>query len=450
MALAQLVKAWDGANRAQFVAAWVDPSPGTPEFDSPADRGTLDIPNCSYADNLFTFRNRWDQSGGTSGARFMYARITGVLGLTPQFRMTIDNLDGVTNPASQFAFSYDNITWERFSNRGTAATYFSFSHNSPFTQNTVYVAIWPAWPTGRTLGWIQGLVGTGYVGDTPSAADFVFETRTATVNELGDAIAATPLYAFKIAAPGTTAPDGSPRRNMVLMAGVHASEDVGNFCLKGAIEFLVSEDPQAATIRSWFNTFVYPVVASAGRKGGSGRSDFQSGYMKYDVNREWDNALLETLVKHKAAITADTGGEIAVFMDFHGTTAQAYRYDYYDTRTDFAAWAAAVQTFIPGLVQTQLDVGGTSVEWAVDTFSPSVAIIHENPYIRGGNITQAFIEQSGADHMRAVALLASQGYFGQNLEVEGVVNAIDEALDFAIVEAVVSDAGSQVIVTMMG
>jgi hypothetical protein len=448
MALAQLIKAWDGAGRAQFVAAFAEPS--AISFSSPLDRGTLDIPNCSYTDGLFTFRNRWDQSHGTNGARFLYAKISGVLGLTPQFRMLIDNLDGVTSPSSRFAFSYDNTTWERFTNRGSTSTYFSFSNSTPFTQNDVFVAIWPAWPVGRTSKWIPGLAASGYVGQTPSTTDFIFNTRSATVNELGATIAANHLYAFKVSAPGSTAPDGAPKRNMVLMAGVHASEDVGNFCLKGAVEFLVSEDPQAATIRSWFSVFVYPLVATAGRMGGSGRSDFQAGYMRTDVNREWDSSVMETLVKHKAAILADTGGEVAVFMDFHGTTAQEYRYDYTDSRIDHSAWMAAVRTFIPGLVQTQSSIAGSSITWATDTFSPSISIIHENPYIRGGIITQAYIEQGGADHMRAVALLASQGYFGENLEVEGAVNAIDEALDFAIVEAVVSDAGSQVIVTMMG
>lgn len=426
MALAQLIASWDAGGRAQFSADFAEPS--TPTFSSPPDRGTLDIPNCSYSGNVFTFRSRWDNTANSTGARFLFARIDGVLGLTPSFQLVRANLGVAMAASAKFVYSYDLVTWTPFSNRGTTSTYFTFGDSAPFSEDTVYVALWAAWPTGRTLPWIQSLRGPGYVSDTPSSTDFIFDTRDATVNESGVAITATNLYAFKVSNNLATAPDGAAKRRMVMFSGVHGSEDVGNYCLKGAVQFLVSEDAQAQTIRQWFDVFVYPLVASAGRKGGSTRGDFQSGFMTADVNRSWNGSTFETVVKHKAAVQVDTGGEAAVFFDFHGTHQDALPHSAYLPSTDQASWQNAIRVYIPDLRQVLLSGSGYSLDWIESALSPSIAIIPE--YVYGyANTNQAGAEAYGANHMRAIALLAEQGYFGADYTVEGSLSVLDDALD---------------------
>jgi hypothetical protein len=430
--LAQLVPSWDSGGRAQLVASFAAASPSTPEFSSPPDRGTLDIANCSYASNVFTFKVRWDNTNNSTGGRFLFALLSGVNGLTPVVRVERSNFGISLSNSWKFVFSYDGTTWTQMTNRSSDATYYIASHSSPFAANFVYVALFPAWQTGRTLPFIQSIEGSGYVSDTTSSTGYIFETRAATTNEAGSAVTATSLYAFKVSDGATNAPDGAPKRNMVLISGVHASEDIGNYALKGALEFLVSEDPEATTLRRWFNTFVYPVVASAGRKGGGTRGDYQSGYMTTDINRQWLTSNFETLVKHKAAILADTGGAAEVFMDFHGTVAQNYNYDFYETGNDVSAWTAAIRTYIPGLTILAQDDAGTSSEWAMSGLSPTFSIISEHA-IGSSDVLQATVEANGAAHMRAVALLAADEYFGPTLVVSGDLSARETGQDTAVI-----------------
>lgn len=438
--LAQFVPAWDSGSKAQFVPMWVEA--GTPTFSSPADRGTLDLVNCSYVDNIFTFRSRWDNTANSAGARFLFARISGVLGMTPEIRLVRANLGITVATASRFVFSYDGITWIPFTNRSTTTAHYICSNDSAFVEDSVFVALWPAWPVGRTLPWIESLLGSGYVSNTPSTTGFVFNVRSATVNEIGEPITATPLYAFKVGSSGL-APDGSSKRNMVMMAGVHASEDVGNYSLKGAVEFLVSEDPQAQLLRSWFNTYVYPVVASAGRKGGSTRGDFQTGYMKADINRNWEGSTFETLEMHKVAILADTGGEAEVFFDFHGDMLNTQPSSAYVAATDQATWQTAIRTYIAGLRQDLLTDSGYSVDWAETALSPSIAIIGE--YIYGsGNTNQVGAETYGANHMRAIALLANQEYFGTDVGITGTVTVVESGFDTVRATATLIDVQATV------
>jgi len=398
------------ASTVTVTATVANPNPLTPTFSSPDDRGTLDLPNSSYAGGVFTFQSRWDRTANSAGARFMFAQVDGVLGQAPAFRLARANLGLSIGASSKFAFSYDGITWERFSNRSSDAAYFIWSHNAAFTANRVYVSVWPAWTTGRTLPWIQSLVGSGYVGSTTSSSGFVFETRTETVDELGDVVTATPMYAFKISTPGL-APDGNPKRKVVLISGVHGSEDAGNYALKGAVEYLVANDPQAGVARAWFDFYVYPLVSSAGRKGGGTRGDFQSGYMTGDTNRNWTNSTFETLVKHKAAILAATGGSVSVFIDFHGDVTENTGYNLYEAGNDNVAWAAALGAYEPTFTIDPSSFAGTSISWAQGALAPDLSLIAEFGYITV-DTPQLQQETAGANHIRALALLADQRFFG--------------------------------------
>ncbi len=398
------------ASTVMVIATPANANPPSPTFSSPDDRGTLDLPNSSYAGGVFTFQSRWDRTANSAGARFLFAQVDGVLGQAPVFRLRRTNLGLTIGANSRFAFSYDGITWERFANRSSDASHYIWSHNAAFAASRVYVSLWPAWTTGRTLPWIQSLVGTGYVSDTTSSSGFVFGTRTETVDELGDVVSATPMYAFRISTPGL-APDGNPKRKVVLISGVHGSEDVGNYALKGAVEFLVADDLRAAVARAWFDFYVYPLVSSAGRKGGGTRGDFQSGYMTGDTNRNWSNPMFETLVKHKAAILADTGGSASVFIDFHGDVTENNGYNLYESGSDFVAWAAALHVYEPTFTIDPSNFAGTSISWAQGALSTDLSLIAEFGYITV-DTPQLQQETAGANHIRALVLLADQKFFG--------------------------------------
>ena len=150
--------------------------------------------------------------------------------------------------------------------------------------------------------------------------------------------------------------------------------------LKGAVEFLVSADAQAVMVRDWFDIFVYPLVASAGRAGGATRTDFEDLAKSTDVNRAWTSSALETITKHKAAILADAGATVAVLFDFHGHMTSS-NLDYDDNPATLSKWATAVQTYIPGLSTIGWDEPTSSTGWALTSKATEYPIVSEHTYV---------------------------------------------------------------------
>lgn len=388
-----------------------------------ADRGTVDLANSSVTPNGTTptifIRNRWF-ADNSSGARASFFHVTGVNGMTPVFEVDRSNME-LSNATNKFLWSYTGAlgSWQEFTTttRETTPNVYRSSNASAFTQDTVYVSMQYPWRIGYTLPWIQSLESSGFISYAPSgAASYQFETRSATTNGsaagVGDVIPAQPLYSFKISSGAGSAPDGNPKRKMVLGAGMHAAEDVGNYALKGAVEFLVSADAQAASVRSWFDIFVYPCYASAGRAGGATRNDFENNYKSEDVNRAWDDLpILETVAKHKAAILADAGSTIDVLFDFHGDYTSAM-YDYFSSSVGKrSVWQNAIQQYIPGHTVTQFDTVGTIGVWAYGSKGAAFAVTPEHAY--GVTLNLANVAAYGANHIKAVAYLIAQGEWGQ-------------------------------------
>jgi hypothetical protein len=383
---------------------------------NPADRGTIDLSNSSITPNGSTpqinIKNRYIGDANTTGARFTYGRLTGVNGMTPVIKVDRSNME--ISASAQFLWSTTGLkgSWTPFANFTSDASFFTVSHNVAFTSDTIYFASNNPWPVGYTLPWIQSLEASGFVSPAPSGAgSYQFETRSATTNGatagVGDVIAAQPLYSFKISSGAGNAPDGFPKRSLVLMAGTHAAEDVGNYALEGAVAFLTSADAQAVTVRNWFNVYVYPLTATAGRAGGGQRNDFENTLKTTDVNREWPNATLETVNKHKTAIQTDAGSTLAMLLDFHGThLSNEGAYDWYNGLSQ-ARWTTAIRTYWAALEIRSNGTAGLASKWSVDSKSANHGVSPEYPY--HNNEVMASLLSYGESHMRAVAYLADAG-----------------------------------------
>jgi len=108
------------------------------------------------------------------------------------------------------------------------------------------------------------------------------------------------------------------KRGVALTARVHPGETVGSHMLRGAVEFLLSDDPQALALRKSFVFKVVPMLNPDGVRYGN----YRCSLLGVDLNRRWLNpskALHPTVfyTKRMLQVFAEEH-QVAFFCDFHG------------------------------------------------------------------------------------------------------------------------------------
>ncbi len=384
----------------------------------------------------------------SSQTRWMHplAKITGVNGARPTFRFNRyrPDVDGGYHYSGWDAtrrpmFSYDLETWYYFDNTTVNNTgdintgTIEFRHDTAFTANTVYVSRGRVRTVTQCGAWIDGLESLypTLIHSVPSnTSGFVSATYTAQTDELSRSISAQPLYAFMVSDSSLTPADGSDKGTVVLVAGVHAAEDQGNWTLEAAVEFLLSADVKAQNVRRHFNTYVYPMLNAPGRAGGGWRGSFTQGTAGIDdLNRHFSDALpssLEIIQLPRTAMETDLPSVVHVAIDFHGQQLDDYGI-YTDTGDTYqAAFDSALEAYMgAGAVG---DVGESNAGfvpvWFRNTRSTRFAITSElgDP----APITDANIVTWGESHIKAISDLLDSG---------GIVLNVIEATPATIVLA---------------
>jgi hypothetical protein len=122
------------------------------------------------------------------------------------------------------------------------------------------------------------------------------------------------FYGYKI----TDSSTGGPKQKVVMISGNHNTEWSGGWSLQGALDFYVSDDPQADFLRKNTELYVYPMVNPDGRYTLAGRSNPELRAMDlFDHNRVWNLTGISTIDILTAAMIADTGGAVDYYFDFH-------------------------------------------------------------------------------------------------------------------------------------
>lgn len=108
------------------------------------------------------------------------------------------------------------------------------------------------------------------------------------------------------------------KRGVVLTARVHPGETVGSHMLRGAVEFLLSDDPEAVALRTAFVFKVVPMLNPDGVRYGN----YRCSLLGVDLNRRWLNpskTLHPTVfyTKRMLQVFAEEH-QVAFFCDFHG------------------------------------------------------------------------------------------------------------------------------------
>ena len=260
----------------------------------------------------------------TNGWRWMYFQATGIDNAQPVF--SIDQAFAGGNSALNshaMVYSYDNENWQFFDNNQRSGNLYTFSNNSAFTNDEVYVAYAQPYSYGRSAAhtatvlaspWAEPTVSgdaNGVIGQTPLAFD-----------DLDRLVPRRDIFAYRITNPATDSP--TPKRKVVLTTGLHSGEVLGTHTYEGLINWLISDDSRAASLRDEVEFFAYPTLNAAGRFAGTSRATVENP--NEDPNRLWHPTLWATHEDIRAngeAMLADVvstpGTEVEAFIDFHST-----------------------------------------------------------------------------------------------------------------------------------
>lgn len=358
---------------------------------------------------------------GTPGYEVFYAKVTGVAGKRPNWKVRYYETPSTTildrwnfQSTQRFMWSYDQVTWNYFDTHALSADNLNidFKENADFTGDTVYVCSIRPYTGTMTAALVSSLASSypSYVSMPPSSAglSYVSDTMGTQTDERGRTIPAQPLYSLRISDDTQQPADGSVKRIGIMIAGQHASEDVGNWMLKGAVEFLCGSDPKAIAARKNFEWYIYPMTNPMGRYGGHWRGDFNSVNPTYDTNRHWVTTPgIESTTKTMAAITTDLGTrKPSVFFDFHGGYSGNF---IYSGSTLYSAFLTKMLVYTAGITTFGDNPVNSSCYWAANTRTAPLATFIESS--RDLTWTETQTTDYGATVIKSVSDLYTDGAF---------------------------------------
>jgi hypothetical protein len=323
--------------------------------------------------------------------KWVYFRASGVSGQAVQFRIGDDFTTGGSNLNNHaMVYSYDQQTWHFFDNnqRQSSLGRYSFSNNTAFTQNEVYVAYGLPYPTSRVDDKVAEWDATPYVAPLTSGfGSLVIGQSPGGIDDIGRSIAGQSLYGFQITDSSSTA----SKQKIVLLGGTHANETVGNWTLEGLVDFLVSDDLRAAQLRQRADFYVYPMSNPDGRYAGMNRTTVQ--VQDEDPNRVWDSASnyngqtdIRTIGQ---SMRFDTGGDVDYFIDFHSTVNKnevPYHFGYILSPMQSSPFWQAVLDREPELItQGASLVDFTGAKFGRDELGAEVSFTFETQFMPGEN-----------------------------------------------------------------
>ncbi len=336
------------------------------------DGGCLNVPNCvidpgdANTEPTITLAGRynWPQDPNQWAWLMFYA--DGVGTKKPTFKIKTNIIEGTLYPETpaRLVYSYDQLTWYFFDNGDNDGNFYTFSSNSRFTSNRVYVALGLPYPTWRTAQFIASIKSNPYVRPTPTGdANFIIGHTPGTGgrdpngnlyvdangnpyrDDMGRIVPSLPVYGFQI----TDFSVAGPKTRIVIQSGNHGAEHWAHYALEGMILTLLDgNDPNMAALRKKVVFFIYPDVNPEGNFCGYWRSTPVNPWD--DHNRVWasdSNWIVVYPAKNpevaiiEAAQRADTGGFAEYFFDIHG---QWERHNYPDY-LDYASLGSRFQQY---------------------------------------------------------------------------------------------------------
>lgn len=345
---------------------------------------------------------------------FWFAMKAEMAGQTPTILLNMEKyqqVGAVGNRIICWSQALDTDDWHDFDNVAVDGSYYVVSNNTPFPAGDIYLCWNPAYPYSRTQRLMAAWLASDYVADTVSGSSGVLGTATERQGWDLRVIPALNYYGFKI-----TDPDSEETKNKcVLISGMHAAETMGRFLLEGLINFLLSDDAVAVTLRTWFEFYVYPCISAQGIYGGYSKTQPES--WDVDPNRQWNTpGALENVDAFKSAIVADTGGSVEAFFDFHGSAGGAtaeYAMTLDKTSKEHPAFETAMKTLDVNWNMVETAIENSSRDWAesnLDGGSMVLVMTPESPNKLSYAAPGHYLEY-GENYARALHTLLLAGDF---------------------------------------
>lgn len=225
-------------------------------------------------------------------------------------------------------FSYDFRNWVVLSDLKICSDELILSHQKPFEQNEVFIGrSWPRSVTvvGENIGSLkkefEKLIHQTKTSKNFSpikttsfpAQDFIADEIKNCIDEIGREIPYTPFYSFEINDHNFH----KPKKNAMILGGVHAGEDLGDLALWEYVKWILGNTTAALQLRENYVIRVYPMVNAPGRYAGNWRTIPDS---TIDSNRQWgfefpDHDCVRIA---KKTIESELNGERLIWgLDFH-------------------------------------------------------------------------------------------------------------------------------------
>jgi hypothetical protein len=356
-------------------------------LDADFDSGSLDESNSFAVGDFVTLAGR--DNYNTGSWKWLYFQAAGVNGQQVTFQIDDGfSSGGAALNAHDMVYSYDQETWHFFDNnvRNAPADTYTFSNNSPFTQDQVYVAYGLPYPHQRIVDHTAQMATSPFVSPNLSGGgDLVIGQSPGGIDDLGRVIAPRDMYSYKLTDPS----QAGPKKKIVLLGGVHAQETLGNHTLEGLLNFLASDDLEAGILRREAEFFVYPMANPDGRFAGYNRSTVQ--VPDEDPNRFWDSpdyGGLSDIDLVGTAMRADTGFNIDYLIDFHSdVTSKSGHYGYvWGPWQEDPFWLTFTGLEPEVITNTATLVDLTAAKFGRDELGAEFSITFETEFIAGQNI----------------------------------------------------------------
>lgn len=231
----------------------------------------------------------------------LHFRVTGALDQNPVFKI-YDSWGYQLRPYHHMVYRYEgDSVWHFFDAafKDMSIDYYHFYNQSPFVQDTVYIAYWYPYTYSDLQTYLSEISGSPYLLHAESK---------------GSSFQGRDLYGYQITDTSFAA---CYKSKVVITGRQHPIENINGYFIEGLTDYLLfSSDTVASFLRRNFHFYVYPMLNPDGVYHGSEQNALGQG-----LNREWEDSLLSGGVPEidtiRPVIWQETGQQVDWSIDIH-------------------------------------------------------------------------------------------------------------------------------------